>query len=85
MKNGKENSRCGLEFTSKNHLKEHKRQAKHPLPQKRPKATDLVELPPKKQLRIDEVFSVLQDQPSDRDGKDSTCKLCSFCYHSLVP
>ena len=85
MKNGKEESRCGLEFTSENRLKEHKRQAKHLLRQKRRKATGLVELPPKKQLRIDAAFSVPQDQHSDTDDKDSVCKLCNFCYNSLAP
>ena len=85
LKNGKEKSRCGLEFTSENRLKEHKRQAKHLLRQKRPKATGLVDHPPKKQLKIDEAFSMSQDQHSDTDDKESICKLCNFCYHSLLP
>ena len=70
MKNGKEKSRCGLEITSENRLKEHKRQTKQLVRQKRPKATGLVEQPPKKQLRIYEAFSVPQDPRSATDDKD---------------
>ena len=67
MKNGKEKSRCGLEFTSENSLKQRKWQAKY-LRQKRPKTTGLVELPLKKQLRVDEVFSVPQDLKKSKFG-----------------
>ena len=59
MKNGKKIS-LWVRVKSENRLKERKRQAKY-LRQKRPKATGLVELPLKKQLRIDEAFSVPQD------------------------
>ena len=85
MKNGKEKSWCGLNFISENRLKEQKRQAKHLVQQKRPKATGLVEQPPKKQLRINEAFSMPQDPHSDKDDKDSICKLCNFCYHFFLP
>ena len=85
MKNGKEKSRGGLEFISENRLKEHKRQTKHLVRQKRTKATGLVEQPPKKQLRINEAFTVPQDPHSNTDDKDSICKLCNFCYHFLLP